>query len=40
MPARPPRAERVGGGNSGFLTGNTNADLSQWTELEQGFLER
>lgn len=30
---------RVGGGNSGFLTGNKNADPSNWNELEQGFLE-
>jgi alpha-glucoside transport system substrate-binding protein len=29
----------VGGGNSGFLTGNKNADLSNWTPLEQAFLE-
>jgi alpha-glucoside transport system substrate-binding protein len=31
--------ERVGGGNSGFLTGNSNADPSGWSEQEQGFLE-
>ena len=30
--------ERVGGELSGFLTGNSNADLSQWAELEQGFI--
>jgi len=29
----------VGGGNSGFLTGNKNADLSNWTPLEQAFLQ-
>jgi len=33
------QSERVGGGLSGFLTGNTNADTSQWDELEQGFIE-
>jgi alpha-glucoside transport system substrate-binding protein len=31
--------ERVGGGLSGFLTGNSNADVSLWPELEQGFIE-
>jgi alpha-glucoside transport system substrate-binding protein len=31
--------ERVGGELSGFLTGNTQADLSLWAELEQGFIE-
>ena len=29
----------MGGGLSGFLTGNTNADTSLWSELEQGFIE-
>jgi alpha-glucoside transport system substrate-binding protein len=33
------QSERVGGGLSGFLTGNSNADTSQWAELEQGFIE-
>jgi alpha-glucoside transport system substrate-binding protein len=33
------QVERVGGGNSGFLTGNSNADPSAWSEQEQGFLE-
>ncbi len=33
------QSERVGGGLSGFLTGNTNADISLWEELEQGFIE-
>ena len=33
------QSERVGGGLSGFLTGNTGADTSQWAELEQGFIE-
>jgi alpha-glucoside transport system substrate-binding protein len=33
------QSERVGGGLSGFLTGNTNADVSAWAELEQGFIE-
>jgi alpha-glucoside transport system substrate-binding protein len=31
--------ERVGGGLSGFLTGNSNADVTLWPELEQGFIE-
>ena len=38
MPARPLRTSAVGGELSGFLTGNSNADLSQWAELEQGFI--
>ncbi len=33
------QSERVGGGLSGFLTGNTNADTTAWAELEQGFIE-
>ncbi len=33
------QAKRVGGGSSGFLTGNSNADPKNWSELEQGFLE-
>ena len=33
------QSERSGGGISGFLTGNKNADPSQWAELEQGFIE-
>ncbi len=33
------QSERVGGGLSGFLTGNTNADLSLWADLEQGFID-
>jgi alpha-glucoside transport system substrate-binding protein len=33
------QSERVGGGNSGFLTGNSNADQAGWNELEQSFLE-
>jgi alpha-glucoside transport system substrate-binding protein len=33
------QSERVGGGLSGFLTGNSNADISLWSELEQGFIE-
>jgi len=33
------QSERVGGGNSGFLTGNRNADQALWNELEQGFIE-
>jgi alpha-glucoside transport system substrate-binding protein len=39
------QAERVSGGSaseevlSGFLTGNTNADVTGWAELEQGFIE-
>jgi alpha-glucoside transport system substrate-binding protein len=31
--------ERVGGDNSGYLSGNSNVDSSQWSELEQGFLD-
>jgi alpha-glucoside transport system substrate-binding protein len=34
------QVERVGGGSSGFLTGNSNADPSGWSEQEQGFLEQ
>jgi alpha-glucoside transport system substrate-binding protein len=30
---------RVGAADSGFLTGNSNADLSSWSEQEQGFIE-
>ena len=33
------QSARVGGGLSGFLTGNTNADVSAWDPLEQGFIE-
>ena len=33
------QAERAGGGISGFLTANHNADPSAVDELEQGFLE-
>jgi alpha-glucoside transport system substrate-binding protein len=34
------QSERVGGGLSGFLTGNTEADVTGWAELEQGFIEQ
>jgi alpha-glucoside transport system substrate-binding protein len=33
------QSKRVGGGNSGFLTGNKNADAANWNTLEQGFLK-
>jgi alpha-glucoside transport system substrate-binding protein len=33
------QSKRTGGGNSGFLTGNKNADPTKWNEIEQGFLE-
>jgi alpha-glucoside transport system substrate-binding protein len=33
------QTKRVGGGLSGFLTGNKNADLSKWAPLEQGFIK-
>lgn len=33
------QSARVGGDSSGFLTGNKNADKSNWSELEQGFLD-
>jgi len=33
------QAKRVGGGSSGFLTGNSKADPANWSALEQGFLE-
>jgi alpha-glucoside transport system substrate-binding protein len=33
------QTERLGGDTSGFLTGNSNADLSLWSEQEQGFIE-
>ena len=33
------QTKRVGGGNSGFLTGNKNADSTLWNSLEQGFLK-
>jgi len=33
------QSKRVGGGNSGFLTGNKNADPKNWDEQEQGFLK-
>ena len=39
MPGRRRRAKRVGGGLSGFLTGNTNADTTKWAPLEQGFIK-
>ena len=29
----------MGGGLSGFLTGNSGADTALWSELEQGFIE-
>ena len=34
------QSERVGGGLSGFLTGNMEADVTGWAELEQGFIEQ
>src|SRR5262245_24388858 len=33
------QSTRVGGGLSGFLTGNTNADKTMWQPLEQSFLD-
>ena len=33
------QAARVGGGQSGFLTGNSKADVSLWSAMEQEFLE-
>jgi alpha-glucoside transport system substrate-binding protein len=33
------QSKRVGGGLSGFLTANKNADLSKWAPLEQGFIQ-
>jgi alpha-glucoside transport system substrate-binding protein len=33
------QTKRVGGGSSGFLTGNKNADLSLWTPLDQAFIK-
>jgi alpha-glucoside transport system substrate-binding protein len=33
------QSTRVGGGLSGFLTGNSSADTSKWAPLEQGFIE-
>jgi alpha-glucoside transport system substrate-binding protein len=33
------QTKRVGGGLSGFLTGNSNADLTKWAPLEQGFIK-
>jgi len=33
------QSTRVGGGLSGFLTGNTNADTTKWAPLEQGFIK-
>jgi len=33
------QSKRVGGGLSGFLTGNTNADTTKWAPLEQGFIK-
>jgi ABC-type glycerol-3-phosphate transport system substrate-binding protein len=34
------QSKRVGGGLSGFLTGNTKADTTKWAPLEQKFLEQ
>jgi alpha-glucoside transport system substrate-binding protein len=33
------QSKRVGGGLSGFLTGNTKADTTKWAPLEQGFIQ-
>jgi alpha-glucoside transport system substrate-binding protein len=33
------QSKRVGGGLSGFLTGNTKADTTKWAPLEQGFIK-
>ncbi len=33
------QTKRVGGGLSGFLTGNKNADTTKWAPLEQGFIK-
>jgi alpha-glucoside transport system substrate-binding protein len=33
------QSTRVGGGLSGFLTGNTKADTTKWAPLEQGFIK-
>jgi alpha-glucoside transport system substrate-binding protein len=33
------QTKRVGGGSSGFLTANKNADLSLWTPLDQSFIK-
>ena len=33
------QSKRVGGGLSGFLTGNTKADITKWAALEQGFIK-
>jgi alpha-glucoside transport system substrate-binding protein len=33
------QSKRVGGGLSGFLTGNTSADVTKWAPLEQGFIK-
>ena len=33
------QSKRVGGGLSGFLTGNTKADRAKWAPLEQGFIK-
>jgi alpha-glucoside transport system substrate-binding protein len=33
------QSKRVGGGLSGFLTGNSGADTSKWAPLEQGFIK-
>ncbi len=33
------QAKRVGGDQSGFLTGNSKADKANWSKTEQGFLE-
>jgi alpha-glucoside transport system substrate-binding protein len=33
------QSTRVGGGLSGFLTGNSKADTTGWADLEQGFIE-
>jgi alpha-glucoside transport system substrate-binding protein len=33
------QTKRVGGGSSGFLTANKNADLSLWNPLDQSFIK-
>jgi alpha-glucoside transport system substrate-binding protein len=33
------QTKRVGGGISGFVTGNKNADLSLWTPVDQSFIK-
>ena len=34
------QSKRVGGGLSGFLTGNSKADTTKWAPLEQGFIKQ